>query len=60
VKSRTAAEGVPTFVTAADDPAAPVVTVPTVTVADVPFWPGSPSSPCKFNGVRATAQLPSS
>ena len=38
-KSRTAAEDVPLLVTVAEDPAAPVVTVPTATVADVPALP---------------------
>ena len=36
VKLRTAAELVPAFVTAADDPDAPVVVVPTLTVDEVP------------------------
>jgi hypothetical protein len=41
-KSRTAALDVPLLTTVTDDPGAPVVTVPTETVAAVPFEPAGP------------------
>ena len=37
-KLKTAADVVPTLVTDAEDPAAPVVTVPTLIVAAVPLY----------------------
>ena len=45
VKFSTAAELVPTFETDADDPAAPVVTVPTAIVAACPGEPCGPVAP---------------
>ena len=44
-KSKTAAEDVPTFVMLAEEPAAPVVTVPTPMVAAVPAGPVAPAAP---------------
>lgn len=46
VKSSTAAELVPLFVTDADEPAAPVVVEPTLTVAAAPAAPADPWGPC--------------
>jgi hypothetical protein len=48
VKFKTAAEVVPEFVTAALVPAAPVVVVPTATVAAVPVSPLTPCGTVKF------------
>jgi hypothetical protein len=45
VKFSTAALPDPTFVTLACDPAAPVVTVPTLTVAAAPEGPVAPRAP---------------
>jgi hypothetical protein len=45
VKFRTAAEVVPALTTEADDPGAPVVTVPTVTDAAAPGVPVGPTPP---------------
>ena len=45
LKSNVAALDEPTFVTVADDPAAPVVTVPTAIVAAVPVAPVAPVAP---------------
>jgi hypothetical protein len=45
VKFNTAAPADPTFVTPACDPAAPVVTVPTLTVAAAPEGPVAPTAP---------------
>ena len=45
VKSNTAAPVVPELVTTADEPAAPVLTVPTLIVAAAPVAPVSPVSP---------------
>jgi hypothetical protein len=52
-KLNTAAELLPLFVTVADDPAANVVTVPTLTVAAAPAAPVGPAPPASAN----TAQL---
>ena len=46
----TAAELVPTLTTDADDPAAPVETVPTETVADAPAGPAEPAGPVEPAG----------
>jgi hypothetical protein len=45
VKLNTAADDEPTFVTLADDPAAPVVTLPTAIVAAAPAEPFAPLGP---------------
>lgn len=45
LKLNTAALDVPAFVTVADDPAAPVVTVPTAMVAAAPLAPFAPELP---------------
>jgi hypothetical protein len=45
VKFSTAAPAVPVFVTLACDPGAPVVTVPTLTVAAAPEGPVAPTTP---------------
>jgi hypothetical protein len=45
VKLRTAADVVPALTTEADDPGAPVVTVPTVTDAAAPAVPVGPTPP---------------
>jgi hypothetical protein len=45
VKFSTAASAVPLFVTLACDPAAPVVTDPTLTVAAAPEGPVAPTTP---------------
>jgi hypothetical protein len=46
LKLNTAALDVPTFVTVAELPAAPVVVVPAAMVAAVPFVPFVPAAPC--------------
>jgi len=45
LKSKVAAEDVPLLVTVADEPSAPVVTVPTAIVAADPVAPVSPVAP---------------
>lgn len=49
VKLNTAADDVPELVTLALEPGAPVVVVPTATVAALPFVPGLPRGMVKFS-----------
>ena len=57
VKFSTAAELVPLLVTAADVPAAPVVTVPTDTVAAAHCAPVGPAPPADASNVHAPDAL---
>jgi hypothetical protein len=53
VKFNTAAVAVPLLVTPAEDPAAPVVTVPTLIVAAAPVGPVGPAPPFSASTAQA-------
>jgi hypothetical protein len=57
VKLKTAALEVPAFTTLADDPAAPVVTVPTVMVAAAPAAPLGPNPPATDTSICVSPTL---
>jgi hypothetical protein len=57
VKLRTAALEVPAFTTLADDPGAPVVTVPTVTDAAAPAVPVGPKPPATETSICVSPTL---
>jgi hypothetical protein len=57
VKFRTAALEVPALTTEADDPGAPVVTVPTVTDAAAPAVPVGPNPPATDTSICVSPTL---